>query len=75
MPDLENTERQSETGSFEIELMTDRRGAEVLSLELRMLAKAHGLEVAKLTVTLAEENTTAPEPGDLTVTGTPRLPP
>ena len=57
MPDLENTERQSETGSFEIELMTDRRGAEVLSLELRMLAKAHGLQVAKLTVIPAEENT------------------
>jgi hypothetical protein len=62
MPDLENTERQSETGSFEIELMTDRRGAEGLSLELRRLAKAHGLQVAKLTVTLAEEMTVAPEP-------------
>ena len=62
MRDLENTERQSETGSFEIELMTDRRGAEVLSLELRRLAKAHGLQVAKLTVTPAEEITVAPEP-------------
>jgi hypothetical protein len=65
MPDLENTERQSETGSFEIELMTDRRGAEVLSLELRMLAKAHGLQVAKLTVIPAEEITVAPEPAPL----------
>ena len=57
MPDLEKTERQSETGSFEIELTTDRRGAEVLSLELRRLAKAQGLQVAKLTVIPAEENT------------------
>ena len=57
MSDLEKTERQSETGSFEIELMTDRRGAEVLSLELRRLAKAQGLQVAKLTVIPAEENT------------------
>ena len=62
MPDLENTEGQSETGSFEIELATDRRGAEVVSLELRRLAKAHGLEVAKLTVIPAEEITVAPEP-------------
>ncbi len=75
MSRLEKTDRGSDTGSFEVELATDRRGAEMLSLELRRLAKAHGLEVAKLTVTLAEENTTAPEPGDLTVTGTPRLPP
>jgi len=57
MPDLEKTERQSDTGTFEIELTTDRRGAEVLSLELRRLAKAHGLEVAKLTVIPAEEKT------------------
>jgi hypothetical protein len=66
MPDLERTERQSETGSFEIELTTDRRGAEVLSLALRRLAKAQGLQVAKLTVIPAEENTTtsaqAPSP-------------
>ena len=57
MPDLEKTERQSDTGTFEIELTTDRRGAEVLSLELRRLAKAPGLEVAKLTVIRAEEKT------------------
>ena len=62
MPDLEDTERQSETGRLEIELMTDRRGAEVLSLELRRLAKAHGLHVAKLTVIPAEEITVASEP-------------
>jgi len=60
MPDLEKTERQSETGSLEIELTTDRRGAELLSLELRRLAKAHGLQV-KLTVASAEENTATPE--------------
>jgi len=57
MPDLEKTESQSDTGAFEIELTTDRRGAEVLSLELRRLVKAHGLEVAKLTVIPAEEKT------------------
>ena len=61
MPDLEKTESQSDTGTFEIELTTDRRGAEVLSLELRRLAKAHGLEVAKLTVIPSEENTAASE--------------
>jgi len=61
MPDLEKTEHQSETSSFEIELATDRRGAEVVSLELRRLAKAHGLEVAKLTVIPSQENTAASE--------------
>jgi hypothetical protein len=63
MPDLEKTEHQSETSSFEIELATDRRGAEVVSLELRRLAKAHGLEVAKLTVIRAEESTVPSEQG------------
>jgi hypothetical protein len=61
MSGLEKTEHHSDTGSFEITLTTDRRGAEVLSLELRRLAKAQGLEVAKLTVIPAEENTPASE--------------
>jgi hypothetical protein len=61
MSGLEETTRHSDTGSFEIELTTDRRGAEVLSLELRRLAKAHGLEVAKVTVIPAEENTVTSE--------------
>jgi hypothetical protein len=61
MSGLEETKRHSDTGSFEIELTTDRRGAEVLSLELRRLAKAHGLEVAKVTVIPAEENTVTSE--------------
>lgn len=61
MSGREETKRHSDTGSFEIELTTDRRGAEVLSLELRRLAKAQGLEVAKLTVMPAEENTATSE--------------
>ena len=51
----------SDTGSIEVELTTDRRGAEVLSLELRRLAKVHGLEIENLTVAPAGEDTTPPE--------------
>ena len=60
MSALEKGERQSDTGSFEIELTTDRRGVEAVSLELRRLAKAHGLEVANLTV-IRRMNTAASE--------------
>jgi len=61
MSALEKTKRQFDTGSFQIEFTTNRRGVEVVSLELRRLAKAHGLEVAKLTVIPAEEKTAASE--------------
>jgi hypothetical protein len=51
----------SDTGSIEVELTTDRRGAEVLSLELRRLAKAHGLEIGSVTVMPAGEDATSSE--------------
>jgi hypothetical protein len=47
--------------SIEVELTTDRRGAELLSLELRRLAKAQGLEIGSLTVMPAGEGRTSPE--------------
>jgi hypothetical protein len=50
-----------DVASIEVELTTDRRGAELLSLELRRLAKAQGLEIGSLTVMPAEEGTTSPE--------------
>jgi len=52
----------SDVHTIEVELTTDRRGAEVLSLELRRLAKAHGLEIGKLTVVPVGEDVTSPEP-------------
>jgi hypothetical protein len=51
----------SDVHKIEVELTTDRRGAELLSLELRRLAKAHGLEIGSLTVMPAGEGTTSPE--------------
>ena len=50
-----------DVASIEVELATDRRGAELLSLELRRLAKLRGLEIRSLTVMLAEEHTAASE--------------
>lgn len=53
----------SDVHRIEVELTTDRRGAEVLSLELRRLAKAHGLEIGSLTVTPVGDDMTSAEPG------------
>ena len=54
-------EHTTDIASIEVELTTDRRGAEVLSLELRRLAKAQGLEIGSLTVMPAGEDATSPE--------------
>jgi hypothetical protein len=54
-------EDTTDVASIEVELTTDRRGAELLSLELRRLAKAQGLEIGSLTVTPAGEGTTSSE--------------
>jgi hypothetical protein len=54
-------EDTTDVASIEVELTTDRRGAELLSLELRRLAKAQGLEIGSLTVMPAGEGTTSPE--------------